>query len=141
MLFPGQLSFELRSKMFSWREQVNIKGPGGLEWFSMLRASSAFAFSWNDTQVIGNLAGEPMLSLRSQFRMMHYEYRLERLGLDGLRIPLCVITRHWQLFAPATYEIQLLTPAFGGAITCQGRWFNDFVMYQAGAPACRIQKR
>merc|ERR1712232_1437663 len=115
MLFPRQISFELRSNMFSWRDQVRIKGPGELDWFSMLRTSSVF--SLNDTEVIATLAGEPLLALHRQFRFMHYEYRLERIGSGGMRLPLCVITRYHQLFAPATYDIQLLAPSFGGGIT------------------------
>jgi len=139
MLFPRQLNFELRTNMFSWRDNVRIKGPGGLEWFGMLQASPLF--SMNDTQVIATLAGEPLLVLHRQFRFMHYEYRLERTGLGMLRLPICVITRYHQLFAPASYAIQMLAPSFGGNITCEGRWFEDFLLYQSGIPACRISKR
>jgi len=139
MLFPRQLNFQLRTNMFSWRDSVRVQGPGDLDWFSMLRTSPLF--SLGDTEVIANLAGEPMLALHRQFRFMHYEYRLERTGLGMMRIPLCVITRYHQLFAPATYAIQMLTPSFGGNIVCEGRWFEDFALYQNGIPACRISRR
>mmetsp|Transcript_80423 Transcript_80423/g.155391 ORF Transcript_80423/g.155391 Transcript_80423/m.155391 type:complete len:248 (+) Transcript_80423:585-1328(+) len=139
MLFPRQVHFQLRTNMFSWRDNVTIQGQGGLDWFSMLRTSPLF--SLGDTQVIANLAGEPMLALHRQFSFMHYEYRLERTGLGMMRVPLCAITRYPQLFAPATYAIQMLAPSFGGNITCEGRWFEDFVLYQNGMPACRISRR
>lgn len=139
MLFPRQLNFELRNKMFSWRDQVKINGPGGIEWFSMLRASSIF--SMLDTEVIATLSGEPLLALHRQFRWMHYEYRLERLGAGQIRVPLCVVTREWQFFGPATYNVVLLGPSFGGAITCQGRWLEDFVLYQQGMPASTVRRR
>ncbi|CAK0829136.1 unnamed protein product [Prorocentrum cordatum] len=139
MFYPRRLSFELRAKMFSWRDQVNITGPGGFDWFCMLRASSLF--SLRDTEVIANLSGEPLLALHRQFSWMHYRYRLERVGLAGLRMPLCSITRHNNLFSAVQYDIQMEAMTFGGMIHCQGQWFEDFVLYQGGGPACRIKKR
>eukprot|EP00928_Gymnodinium_smaydae_P033503 TRINITY_DN23988_c0_g1_i1.p1 TRINITY_DN23988_c0_g1~~TRINITY_DN23988_c0_g1_i1.p1 ORF type:complete len:643 (+),score=118.70 TRINITY_DN23988_c0_g1_i1:64-1929(+) len=139
MFFPRQLTFELRNKMFSWRDQVMIKGPGGLDWFGMLRASSIF--SLRDTEVIATLSGEPLLALHRQFSWMHYEYRLERISASGVSMPVCVITRRFQLFAPAIYTVQMLGHAFGGQIRCEGRWLEDFVFWQDGAPACRVRRR
>jgi len=139
LLFPRQTTFELRTKMFSWRDQVAIKGPGGFDWFGMLRASSIF--SMMDTEVIGTRQGEPLLALHRQFRWMHYEYRLDRVTAGGQSFPLCSVTRQPQLFAPATYTVQMLAPSFGGQIYCQGQWFEDFVLYQEGVPACRIRRR
>jgi len=139
MLFPRPLTFQLRNKMFSFRDQVRITGPGELDWFGMLRTSSLF--SMMDTEVIATLSGEPLLALHRQFRWMHYEYRLERVTQGYHRIPLCVITRQHQFLAPATYTVQMLAPSFGGDVYCQGRWREDFVLYQGGAPACRIRGR
>merc|ERR1712232_1468643 len=94
-----------------------------------------------DSEVIATRAGEPLLALHRQFRWMHYEYRLDRVA-SGMNIfPLCTVTRIPQLFAPATYTIQMVAPSFGGQIHCQGQWFEDFVLFQEGVPACRIQRR
>ena len=135
MFYPRLFTFELRSKMFSWCDQVTIKGPGGFDWFSMLRANSVF--SMLDIEVIATRAGEPVLALHRQFRWMHYEYRLKRVTAGMGRIPLCVVTRQPQFLAPATYSIEMLAPSFGGYITCQGRWREDFVIYQGGPYAIR----
>merc|ERR1712151_1072720 len=58
LLFPRQLQFELRARMFSWRDQVAIKGPGGFDWFGMIPF-----FSLMDTEVIGTRNGEALLAL------------------------------------------------------------------------------
>jgi len=141
LVFPRPLTFELRSGMFLLRStgRLTIKGPGGFDWFSMLRTSSIF--SKRDTEVIATCANEPVLALHRQFRWMHYEYRLERVASNMSRVPMCVVTRELQLFAPATYTIQTSDQTFGGAITCEGQWFEDFVLRQGGKPACRIRRR
>merc|ERR1740121_3017305 len=94
-----------------------------------------------DTEVIANTAGEPLLALHRQFRWMHYEYRLERVTASMQSLPLCLVTREPQMFAPGTYTVQMLAPSFGGPIACQGRWFEDFVLYQDGQVACRVARR
>jgi len=119
--------------------QLAIKGPGGLEWFEMLRASSVFSLL--DSEVVANLSGEPLLALHRQFRWMHYEYNLERITQGGGRVRLCSITREPQFFAAPTYTIQLFAPSFGGRITCQGRWLQNFVLIQDGVQACTVRKR
>jgi len=126
--------------MFSWSDAVDITGPGDLPWFKMVRRTPLFSF--RDTLVITNLAGEPLLLLKKQFRWMHYEYRLERVTRSSEVVPLAVITREPQFFAAATYSIQLNTKHSAGQIGCEGRWRDRFTFHEKqGVPSCIVNWR
>jgi len=141
MVCPRALCFQLKNRMFSWRDAVDITGPGDLPWFKMTRSTPLFSF--RDTQVITNLAGEPLLVLKKQFRWMHYEYRLERVTRNAELVPLAVITREPQfLFTAATYSIQLNTEHSAGQIGCEGRWRDRFTFSEKqGVPSCVVNWR
>jgi len=143
MVCPRALTFQLKNRMFSWRDAVDVTGPGGLPWFKMVRSTPLFLF--RDTQVITNLAGEPLLVLKKQFRWMHYEYRLERVTRNAELVPLAVITREPQFLSAATYAIQLNSQHSAGQIGCQGRWRDRFTFYEKhgvpGVPSCVVNWR
>jgi len=130
MLFPRPLTFELLNKS---SRRVAVKGPGGLEWFEL--------FGSSDFSLFRTLSGEPLLALRRQPRCLHYEYNLERRTQGGGRVPLCSITRerHLNPFRLPATTVQLFAPSFGGPITCQGQWLENFVLIQDGVQACTVR--
>ena len=130
MLFPRPLTFELLNKS---SRRVAVKGPGGLEWFEL--------FGSSDFSLFRTLSREPLLALRRQPRCLHYEYNLERRTQGGGRVRLCSITRerHLNPFRLPATTVQLFAPSFGGPITCQGQWLENFVLIQDGVQACTVR--
>ena len=72
--FPRALDFELRNKFWGWGD-AQIKGPGGLPWFLMVRSNpSLFGELFKNAHfVITTMSREPLLVLQENFRWMNYE--------------------------------------------------------------------
>lgn len=137
IFYPRELKFQLRTRGFSRREEVHIMGPGKLEWFRMQQVSPIF--SSRDTQVISNLAGEPVLALHRLFRPGVWEYRLERITAGMVQVPMCLVTRLGHGDFRETYVIGLLASGFGQRMVCQGTWTKDFAFHLDGTEACRVR--
>jgi uncharacterized protein YxjI len=113
MSFPHPQQFQLKNRFWSYGN-ADISGPGGHQWFRMMRTNTGFSAMFSGDQfVIATQIGEPLLTLRQEFGLMDYKYNLCR--IDPLNpaqlIPVCRVRRHWTAFSFSDqYSIELFGP-------------------------------
>eukprot|EP01044_Picomonas_judraskeda_P013036 COSAG03_NODE_1929_length_3349_cov_1.556615_2_plen_267_part_00 len=140
LVYQKQLQFQLKNSIFSLGD-ANIKGPGDLPYFRVLRRGGTASWSglWsgllrNCQFSLGTLANEPLVFLQEEFELCTYRYSIYRTTPQGQQLLVCSIVRKVLasfLTANDQYDITLPTQP-GIKITCTGSWPNNFVLTQAG---------
>jgi len=143
--FPRQIDFELRNKFWGWGD-AQIKGPGGLPWFLMIRSNpSVFGELFRNAHfTITTMSREPLLVLQENFRWMNYEYDLLRIdSRTRAHVPVCRVLRQWTPFDPRDhYVIQHFNNVgINGPVMCSGSWLNTFTLTAGGVLAAHVDKK